>query len=113
VVVAVYLKVEGEGKGKKWNHLDEAELVARGFGLRSSGEGDRPVVLMAGHGREREKESLRSSVCVRRKRGPRHPFIGGERRWRKAVAEEEDKENPATAAWRSGARRQLCSLIGW
>uniref|UniRef100_A0A0D9Z9S5 Uncharacterized protein n=1 Tax=Oryza glumipatula TaxID=40148 RepID=A0A0D9Z9S5_9ORYZ len=44
---------------EKWNHLGEAELVAQGFGLRSSGEGDRPVAPMAGHGRERE--SLSSS----------------------------------------------------
>ncbi len=85
--MAAYLKVEGKGKGEKWNHLGETELVAQGLGLRNSGEGDLPVALMAGHGRERE--SLRSSVCVGRKREPRRPFIGGERRW--------IEEKPATA----------------
>ena len=43
------------GKREKWNHLGEAELVAQGFGLRSSNEGDRPGAVMAGHGRERER----------------------------------------------------------
>ena len=71
VAVVACLKVEGEGKGEKWNHLNEAELVAQGFGLRSSGEGDRTMALMARRGRERGGESLRSSVCVwRRKRKP-------------------------------------------
>jgi hypothetical protein len=56
VAVVACLKVEGEGKGEKWNHLDEAELVVQGFSLRSSGEGDWPMAKMAGHGsRERKK----------------------------------------------------------
>ena len=32
VAVVVYFKVEGEGKGEKWNQLVEAKLMARGFG---------------------------------------------------------------------------------
>jgi hypothetical protein len=66
VVVAAYPKVEGEGKGEKWNHLGEAELVAQGFGLRSFGEGDRPTVVMAGHG---SRERKRESSVVERERG--------------------------------------------
>ena len=37
--------------------------MARGFGLRSSGEGDRPVVLMVGQGRERERELEEVGLC--------------------------------------------------
>ncbi len=69
---------KGEGKGEKWNHLVEANLMARWFGLRSSGEGDRVVAAMAGHGRERERDGA-LIVC---REGEGWPAIyRGERRW--------------------------------
>jgi hypothetical protein len=86
--------------------------MVKGNRQGSNRGGDRPVAGISRSWQEREKKSSESSD-VWENRGHRRLFIGDERRWRKTVAEEENKENSATAAWRSGARRQLCPLIGW
>jgi hypothetical protein len=78
VAVVVAMGWGRRGKQEKWNHLVEANSMARWFGLRSSGEGDRVVAAMAGHGRERERDGA-LIVC---REGEGWPAIyRGERRW--------------------------------
>uniref|UniRef100_A0A0D3F3X9 Uncharacterized protein n=1 Tax=Oryza barthii TaxID=65489 RepID=A0A0D3F3X9_9ORYZ len=84
------------GKGEKWILLDEARLVVRGNWKRSYRGGDRVVVAVAGHGKER-------GIELYAERGGREEdgrlFIGFGGRF----AEEEEKEDTATAvAWGGG-----------
>ena len=60
--MAVYLKVEGEGKGEKWILLVEANAMAQGNRKRINGGGDRPVVGDGRPWQERERRASSSDV---------------------------------------------------
>ncbi len=75
-----------EGKLEKWIPLVEASPMARGFGLWSYGEGDRPTVAAAGHEEERERKRGRERprICGRKRDGL-PVFIGFGGRFAKEV----------------------------
>nr|BAC22455.1 hypothetical protein [Oryza sativa Japonica Group] len=61
------------GKREKWNQLVEANSMARWFGLRSSGEGDRVVAAMG------RRENWNSILYGIEEGWP--AIYRGERRW--------------------------------